>query len=705
MPTKKKARPKASTRFKRLPIEVPSPDLAEFLRRLLSICAPRTPVSPSKWQEEHRFAPPHSPRPGRWKNDPFQVEPLDAIIDTGVSSLTLMWASQFLGKSSIVEGVLAWQIAEAPAACVAVFPTHDNAKIWSKNRFSPLIDSIPVLSRLVEKKRFSKLGRGRGENTIVHKTYPSGWLVAGGANSPAGLAAHTAKVVCFDEVDRYPESVGKEHHEEGDVIILTEQRSARFVDAFSIKTSTPTVKGFSRIEREFEKTDQRKWFVRCPNKKCRHEFVIMWQHIRCPEVKDGEGNVIDYKTAEAYLECPSCANHFSDSARQKMVRAGKWVAGNPKVTNKRGYWANAFLVLGPTKQGFTSWLHYFWDRYLLEKSTGTQGLREWQNLVLGEPYEVETDPPPDFLTLYNRREQYDEFNGEIVLPDRCLLLTVGIDVQRDRVEIETVGWGLNDESWGIEYKILRGNPQLPRFWNNVDELIQRKWRHASGHWLSPYCTLIDTGDKPATMYAFVRRCSPRLVYASKGYQGFTPDWVKRSGGSNQRLFILKVDTPKESLYSNLRLVEYGPGYAHYPSNEGCNYDTAYFDQLTSERLVLTGSYPHFEKRTSHVRNEALDVRVLAMAAREIADPHWEKVMGWVASPPLNDWRPKAPPPPEPPPLPETTMPPSFIKPGAPPKPEPVILVSTAPAGENGVITVIPEPAPRRIKPSGWSKPW
>jgi len=695
MKPRPKSKPKkSSTRFKVKPVEVATPELADFLRKLLKICAPRTPLPPSKWQETHRFAPPHSPRPGKWRNDPFQVEPLDAIIDESVSSLTLMWASQFLGKSSIIEGVLAWQIAEAPAACVSVFPTSDNAKIWSKNRFSPLIDSIPLLTRLVEKKHKAKLGRGRGENTIVHKSYPSGWLVAGGANSPAGLAAHTAKIVTFDEVDRYPESVGKEHHEEGDVIILTEQRSARFVDAFSIKTSTPTVKGFSRIEKEYEKTDQRKWFVQCRNPKCKHEFVIMWHHIKCPEIKDAEGNVTEFKTADAYLECPACEARFSDAARQSMVRKGKWVATEPKVKNKRGYWANAFLVLGPSKQGYTSWLHYFYDRYLLEKSTGSQGLREWQNLVLGEPYEVETDPPPDFLSLYNRRESYDEFEGNLVLPERCLLLTVGIDVQRDRIEMETVGWGLHDECWGVEYRVFRGNPQLPRFWNFVDEFIQRKWRHASGHWLSPYCTLIDTGDKPATMYSFVRRCAPRLVFASKGYQGFQPDWVKRSGGSNQRLFILKVDTPKESLYSNLRLIEPGPGYQHFPLNEETGYDTAFFDQLTSERLVLTGNYPHFEKRTSHVRNEALDVRVLAMGAKEIADPDWGKVMGWVSSPPLHDWRPKAPPPPpEPQPI-ETTMPPSFIRPGAPPKPEPVLTNSAGTAVVNNVL---------QIRPTGWSR--
>jgi phage terminase large subunit GpA-like protein len=681
---------KKKPRIRREPIVAESKDEAGWIRSLLAQFAPRRPIAPSKWQELYRFLPPHSPRAGKWHNDPFQVEPLDTILEEGVASLTLMWCSQFIGKSSIVEGILGWQIAEDPSACVCVHPTGDNAKVWSKNRFSPLIESIPALRKLVDRKSRSNIGSG--ENTVSHKLYPGGFIVAGGANSAAQLCAHTARITAFDEVDRYPAMVGKVNREEGDVIVLVEQRSARFRNAFSIKTSTPTVKGFSRIEEEFGKTDQRKFFVRCLNPKCKHEFVILWNHIKCPEVKDEKGEIVERFTSKAYLECPKCATHYTDVRRQEMVRKGKWIATNPKVKNHRGYWANAFLVLGPTKAGYESWMHYFWDRYLSEKEMGTRALREWQNLVCAETYEIESIPPPDFLTLYNRREYYDEFEGELILPERVLLLTVGIDVQHDRVELETVGWGLQDESWGVEYRVIRGNPQLPKFWDEVDGYLKKAWRHPSGHWLSPYCTLIDSGDKPHPMYAFVRKCAPRLVFASKGFQGFQPNWCNRSGGSNQRLFILKTDTPKENLYSNLRLTEYGPGFCHFPSNDASNYDTTYFDQLTAERLVQSGNFPHFELRASHIRNEALDVRVLAMGAREIADPNWAKVQSWIASTPSRDWRPKPPPPPVP-------VPPLVVEDGA------LVRPGTPPPELVGANSSSSPPGPRRIPGSGWSRPY
>jgi len=623
----------------RAAIEVESEALAVFMRRLLALFKPREPIRPSEWNEKYRFAPSFSPRPGRWRNDPFQVEILDTILEEKVSSLTLMFCSQFLGKTSVVESVLGWMIDQAPCASVAVFPSVDNALIWSKNRFSQLIDDTPVLTNLVAKRNeVSKTGSGK--NTIVHKLFPGGFFVAGGSNSTSQLAAHTAKLCFFHEVDRYPEIVGKADHEEGDPILLVEQRSARFTNSFSIKTSTPTVRGFSRIEKEYERSDKRRWHVRCPG--CKKEFVIYWNYIKWDRLVDDKGNIYDENPASAYIECPACKRHISDAERVRIVKAGRWIATAPKVKTRRGYHANAFLVLGPSKEGYRNWLHYFVQRYLDERALGLKGMREWQNLVLGDTFELEHDPPPDFLALHARRERYDEFEGEVVVPERVILLTCGIDVQRDRVELEIAGFGLNEESWGIHYCTVRGNVQSATFWDNeVRVWIKKRWRHASGHLISPYCTFVDTGDKPAAMYWFVRRCAPSHVYASKGYAGFVPNWVVRSGGSNTRLFIIKVDTPKESLYSNLRLVEPGPGYCHFPLNEKSGYDEVYFSQLTAERMTLSGAYPHFIKHHSSVRNEALDIRVLCMAAKELVtdDPNYTKARAWLASNPENDWRP------------------------------------------------------------------
>jgi phage terminase large subunit GpA-like protein len=606
---------------------------------------PKEILIPSEWQEKYRIAPPGSPRPGKWRNYPYQVEPMDAIMDESCSSLTLMWASQLIGKSSVIEGDLAWMIDQQPSTCVFVHPTADNATIWSKNRFGPLIECCNKISNLVDTPSTRRGTRsGYGQNTVTHKKFPGGWIVMPGSNSGANLRAHTARITIFDEVDAFESSV----EDEGDPIILVEQRSARYPDAFSIKTSTPKIKHFSRIEKEMEKTDYRKWICNCPS--CGSNWVIMFGDIKWPKRKGQNGKTV-HAVEDAYMECPTCKDTFNDQQRMQMVENGKWVATNPEEKSNRGYWANAFIVLGPCKRGFASWLHYFAKRFLDSVALGVEGQKTFQNLVCAEPFESEQTQPPDWQVLFNRREQYQEIDGEVVLPEKCLFLVAGADVQLDRIEAEIVGYALSEETWGIEYKVFRGNVETPALWNEFDQWIQKKFKHPSGHLLWPACVCADSGNKPKPVYDYSYRCSPRKVFAIKGDRGYVPNWVSRSTGKNQRLFILKIDSAKENLYSRLRLGEYGPGYQHYPSNPKCGYDATYFQQLCSESMrtaFVKGRFaPYFEVIHSGARNESLDARVYGMAAKEILDVNYAAVQASLAEAPLNDWRPKAPEPPKP----------------------------------------------------------
>src|SRR5262249_3243883 len=158
-------------------------------------------------------------------------------------------------------------IHQNPGTVVMVLPTETNAGHWSKNRFSTQIAACAVVRDLVEETSSRKNIRlGVGGNTVLHKSFAGGWVILGGAHSPANLASHTARWQIFDECDKFPESAG----EEGDVILLTEQRGSRYPDSFSVKTSTPTLADFSRIEKEMAGTNCEKWFVTCPG--CREKF-------------------------------------------------------------------------------------------------------------------------------------------------------------------------------------------------------------------------------------------------------------------------------------------------------------------------------------------------------------------------------------------------------------------------------------------------
>jgi len=613
---------------KRKPIVVSDPQVYEFLKWWLSLFEPKRYISPAEWQELYRVAPKGSPIPGRWRNFPYQVEPLNAFANPEVNSLTLMFASQALGKSSILEGGIAWMIDQNPGTCVMVFPTDANAAHWSKNRFTPQVNTCGPLRKKMEAASHSRGSRlGEGGNTILHKSFVGGWMVLGGSNSPAQLAAHTARWGIFDEIDRYPSSAG----EEGDVITLVEQRLFRHPEAFSAKTSTPTLTDMSRIATEMESTDFRKWFVTC--EKCANEFVIMWKDVRWPKSLEERTGRKLHLIEEAYIECPACETKYNDAQRQSLVRKGRWIATKPEHHGTRGYWANAFIVLGPCRRGFKSWLHYLVDRFFRSEKLGLEGKKTFTNLILAETFTLETLPPPDHIVILSRREEYQEIDGEVVIPQRCLVLTAGVDVQSNRLECEILGHGVRGETWGIAYKSFRGNTELPEVFDDLTEWLTKKWRHASGHEIWPAAVCVDSGNKPTQPYAYIRRCRQAYWFAIKGVRGYTSQWVKRSGAKQANLLILHVDGPKERLYSALNTVlEHGPSYQHFPSNIQCGYDEEYFAQLTSEKMIKGATAPYFVL-ISNRPNHALDARIYALAALEtLPSISWDKIAAGFAQP-------------------------------------------------------------------------
>jgi phage terminase large subunit GpA-like protein len=396
----------------------------------------------------------------------------------------------------------------------------------------------------------------------------------------------------------------------------------------------------------------------------------MWSHIKWPKAEDDSGKTI-HLLEKAYLECPFCGAKHEEATRIKMVSEGKWIPRRPEIRSKRGYWANAFIVLGPVKRGFVSWLHYFAQRFFDAERLGPEGQKTFQNLILAETFAIETTPPPDFENLYARRELYPEYEDEVVIPEKVLLLTVGADVQHDRIEAEILGFGLNEETWGITYKTFKGDTELPHIFKEFDEWVRKKWRHASGHLMWPAAVAIDSSNKPTQPYAYVLRARREYVYAIKGVRGYTSHWVQRSG-TRRPLMILKVDGPKERLYSQLRLNDPGPGYQHFPANPSAGYDQEYFKQLTAEKMVRGSTAPYFVKIHSRA-NEALDARIYALAAREfLPGVNYAKIAANLATPPESDWRPrKESAPPEPPPAiptPPPVIPPNARTPIPPPPP-------------------------------------
>ena len=238
-------------------------------------------------------------------------------------------------------------------------------------------------------------------------------------------------------------------------------------------------------------------------------------------------------------------------------------------------------------------------------------LQVWTNTVLGEVWEE----PAEKLeggALISRGENY----GPQSIPLSVVLLTAGVDVQGDRLELQVVGWGQHEESWVIDYQVIWGDPAQSDVWAQSDALLLASYRNEYGHELRIRSCCIDTGGHHATQ-DFCKRRWHRRIYATKGQAGIRTVWPKRASRTrlHETIYIIGVDTAKDTLYNRLRIDKPGPGYIHFPASGA--FDQEYFGQLTAEQVVTRkreGRSYRLWVLPSGRRNEVLDCTVLCLAA-------------------------------------------------------------------------------------------
>ena len=559
-------------------------------------------LSVSEWSDAHRYLSAEaSAEPGRWHTDraEYQRGILDAVSDPVVETVVVMSSSQ-VGKTEIINNLCGYHIDQDPAPTLVIQPTVEMAEAWSRDRLAPMLRDTPVLRDKVGDARSRDSG-----NTLRQKTFPGGHLTVAGANSPASLAARPIRIFCADEVDRYPPSAGTE----GDPVSLGIKRTTTFWNRKIILVSTPTIAGSSRIAAAYAESDQRRYWVPCPE--CKEMQALRWENVRW----DGD----DASTA-AY-HCSECGAAWTDGQRWASVRRGEWRASAPF----RGTAGFALSEL------YSSWrrIPQTVQDFLDAKRGGVERLKAFVNTALGEVWQ-ERGEAPDWERLIERREAFPL--GTV--PAGAVVLTAGVDVQRDRLECDVWGWGPGYESWLVETTALHGDPTGPEVWADLRELLDRTFPTAEGDAVRVAKIGVDTGgtDTQATYRALRAWADPRLV-PCKGVDGWNrsvpvsgPTNVDVTAGGRKlkrglKLWTVAVSTLKAEFYRLLWLsrgdgVGYPPGWVHLP--EGM--DAEAVKQLVSEQLVTVNDRRGFarqEWRKLRDRNERLDCRNYARAALSV----------------------------------------------------------------------------------------
>ncbi|WP_375689949.1 terminase gpA endonuclease subunit, partial [Bartonella sp. AP57NXGY] len=242
-------------------------------------------------------------------------------------------------------------------------------------------------------------------------------------NSAAGLRSMPIRYLILDEVDAYPLSVDNE----GDPVMIAEKRTSTFVQRKIFKLSTPTHRDTSRIAKDFVLGDQRYYNVPCDA--CGVLQPIVWSQIKWPKGAP----------EKAVFVCAHCGHEHAEHRKTDLMseeRGACWVpTSESSRPNLRSYHISAL---------YSPWLT--WGecaREFLDAKDDPALLQPFVNTVLGEPWEDRTGEVIDPDSLYAKREDYP------LAPEQAVLLTAGIDVQNDRLELEVVGWGRSEESWHI----------------------------------------------------------------------------------------------------------------------------------------------------------------------------------------------------------------------------------------------------------------
>lgn len=570
-------------------------------QRLISALEPPPLLTCSEWANQFRFLSKESSAQAnkyRTSTAPYQSDVMDAINDDSVQTICAMFASQ-TGKTEMLNNIVGYFIDCDPAPILVVQPTIEFAESWSKERLVPMLRDCACFSGKVRDNRSRDSG-----NTILHKSFIGGNIAIVGANAPAGLAGRPRRVVLLDEVDRFPMSAGTE----GDPCALAIRRTESFYNSVIVLTSTPTLKGFSRIEAEFQQTDQRYWFCPCPH--CGEWQTLKWANIVWPEGKP----------EEAHMKCEKCPAILDDSDRVRMIKVGEWRATAP-FNGKRGYHLNGIYSPFKHKRGYKNRLHQMAAQFLEAKHGGEETMKAWVNTFLAETWESAGDKI-DSADISSRREDYSA-----AVPAGVLVMTWGADVQGDRIEAEIVGWGMGEECWGIKRGYFLGDPnKSPEVWRHLSDFVNTEFQHPIFGKMKPKIGCCDAGYATDAVLKFVRSMRPMMVYPVKGSSNRLRVPVQ-APKRNSRSSSLLVDTSefKTLIYSRLKQTEPGPRFMHFPKD----YDDEFFAQLTAEKVstkYIKGiPQQQWENIRSNRRNEALDIRVYNHAALHLLNVNWEKL--------------------------------------------------------------------------------
>jgi phage terminase large subunit GpA-like protein len=544
-----------------------SPAATLFKQRLYALAEPPALLKLSDWAEANIVLPEGSrARPGRYRNWPYMAELLDAMADPAVERITVIKSAR-VGYTKSLMVLMGAVAANDPSPTILLVPTDEDARGIAVDEVEPIVEATPALHGLIKK------GRNDGRNTLTRKALVGGASIKIlSARAPRKLRRHDCRVLLIDEAD------AMEITSEGDPIAIAEKRTLAQPGRKIIVGSTPTEEGISVVERLYSESDQRVYEVPCPECGTFHE--IRWEDIVCEVEHD--------PTTATYL-CRSCGKLIVERHKPWMVEHGRWRATRPEITNHRGYRINALVSLLAN----ATWPQLM-DEWFRAKRGGPGELQPFVNQVLGRTWKTSINAV-DADILRSRVEPFGfatDRRAKVIIPYPVLLITVGADVQDDRIEATVLGWPKVGAPYVLGHVAFDGNTLDDAVWSKIDHWLKTaRWRNERGWRMGIDAIAIDSGGREGRTQKIYNWCHARhsrRIYAVKGVAGPRRLWerAKKVKGA-MRLVNVAVDVAKTAVLDMISRDpfpeelrgERDPSAAHFSDS----LPEQWFEQVTNER--------------------------------------------------------------------------------------------------------------------------
>ncbi|WP_366655336.1 terminase gpA endonuclease subunit [Fodinicurvata sp. EGI_FJ10296] len=509
----------------------------------------------------------------------YQRGLVDAMCDPSIPLVTVLKAAR-VGYTRCATLAIGYHLHQEVALCAVAQPTIPDAEDFGGSEIAPMLRETPVLARLQRPGR-----KGEKPDKATFHQLANGALVRTvGAASDDAFRRYSARFQFADEVDGDGWTPGA--NTQGDKLTLFWTRGETFWNRKQVRGSTPLIEETSRIWKLWHQSDQRRYFVPCPQ--CGEMQYLDWggpdqvHGLKWRLTEDGKLNDVWY--------VGTCGCIIEERHKVWMDAQGEWrPTATPRTPDHVGFHLWTGMSLNPN----AAWrvIVQEWLDALEDPATLVQ---PFVNLRLGKPYKAVHGKALDSHRLTERLEDY---GAEV--PARVRLLTAGTDVQagvtHPRIEVAVYGWGAGSECWLIGHWVIAGDPGQTAVWAELDALLRRGFQRADGRTMRIEATTIDSGGHhTAETYQFANEHRHRRVWAIKGRSEQKGErgriWPTKPSSKLGRVwYMIGGNAARDWAYGSLAVEDPGPRHVHFPALPPTGsraIDDEFFTQLTRERLSV-----------------------------------------------------------------------------------------------------------------------